>query len=146
MLSTYLDNNKIIVDLDATNYHQALEILIQKSSEKDNKALLEAIFKREKLMKTTLGKGMAFPRVHVANKDSSEIMVGISKNAIDARGFDLINIRIIVLFIFSSQDDHAAILAECLHLLNDNSMRAELLQVSNGEEFIARVREWERSE
>lgn len=143
MLSSYLDTNKIIVDLNAKTFHDAVQQLIKRSCEQNHEILLVKLLDRERLMSTALGKGVAFPRVLIPDKTLSEIIIGISKNGIDSRGFDLVPITMIVLHIFSPQDDHAAILAESLHVFNDNTMRTELLQARNGEEFVQRVREWE---
>jgi mannitol/fructose-specific phosphotransferase system IIA component (Ntr-type) len=143
MLSTYLDASKIIIDLHAKTYREALQKMIERSSCQDHTLLLAGILDREQLMSTALGKGMAFPRVHVTDKEVSEILIGINRNGIDSRGFDLVPIYFLVLHIFSPKDDHASILAQSLHLFNDDTMRAELLQVTSGDEFIRCVKEWE---
>ena len=143
MLSTYLDTGKIMIDLHVKTYHEMLQKMIDKSVEQDHAGLLAQVLEREQLMSTALGKGLAFPRVHVPSKPVTEILIGINRNGIDSRGFDLVPIYFVVLHIFSPEDDHASILAQSLHLFNDDTMRAELLQAESVDAFITRVKEWE---
>lgn len=145
MLSPLLEEEKIILDLCAPSISNALKTMVEKSSEADKETVLARALEREKVMSTALGKGMALPRVHMPDKIKSEIIIGISPQGIDAYGFDLVPIKIIMLFLFSPNDDHASILAKSLQLLNDDTVRAELLQARSVGDLIALIRTWEEA-
>lgn len=123
----------------------ALTTMVEKSSEVDKATILAKVLEREKVMSTAPGKGIALPRVHMLDKTKSEVIIGISTHGIDAYGFDLVPIKIIMFFLFSPNDDHASILAESLQMLNDDTVRAELLQVRSAGELIERIRIWEEA-
>jgi mannitol/fructose-specific phosphotransferase system IIA component (Ntr-type) len=145
MLSPFIEEQKIIFDLHAHSISDALTAMVGKSSEVDKATILAKVLDRENVMSTALGKGIALPRVHLLDKTRSEVIIGISPHGINARGFDLVPIKIIILFLFSPNDDHASILAESLQILNDDTVRTELLQARSAGELIERIRVWEEA-
>jgi len=52
-------------------------------------------------------------------------------------------VKIIFLYLFSKKDDYPSILAQSLRLLNEDSLRAELLNSKTREEIIAAIKAWE---
>lgn len=143
MLSELLDENKILIHLSAQSLPDAIRIMLEKSDEKEHETIMQAIMDRESLMSTAIGKGVALPRTIIPGKKQSEIIIGMNPEGIAAQCFDLTPTRIIVLYLLSSNDDHATILAESLRLLNDDTLRVELQKVKRGHDFIATIRKWE---
>lgn len=143
MLADYLDTKKIVLDLDAQDLRQALVKMLSISDEQKHDALLDDMMTRESLMSTVLGKGVAVPRIVIEGKKKTEVIIGLSKKGIDMKSFDRVPVRIVMLHLLASSDDYASILAQSLRLLNDESLRNDLLTCKNQEEIITTMRQWE---
>ncbi|MCK4673775.1 PTS sugar transporter subunit IIA [candidate division WOR-3 bacterium] len=143
MLAEYFEKNRILLNFKAKDFKKALEKMLIVSSEKKHSQIIDTIIKRESLMPTVLGKGVALPRVIIANKEKTEIIIAISQKGINFKGFDLLPVKIIFLYLFSKKDDYPSILAQSLRLLNEDSLRAELLNSKTREEIIAAIKAWE---
>ncbi|KPJ74173.1 hypothetical protein AMJ52_01540 [candidate division TA06 bacterium DG_78] len=116
-----------------------------RSQRKNHAEIIASLLKRESLMPTALGKGIAVPRIILDDKFGTEIIVAISHKGIDLNSFDRLPVKIIFLCLFSKSDTHSALLAHCLHLLNDGSMRTELLAAKTAEEVVRLIGEREKT-
>lgn len=143
MLTDYLDKRHIIVGLDAHDLRGALHEMLKISREKAHSELIDRIMERENLMTTALGKGIAIPRIIIEKKRRSEIIIAVSKKGVKAPTLDLLSIKILFLCLFSEYDNHAEILAQILRLLNDDTLRGELLTIGSPEECYTIIHEWE---
>ena len=120
MVVDYLNKNKILFDLDAVNYKQTIKQMLDISEVKTSEAI-ERIMERESTMSTALGKGVALPRVVLENIT-------------------------VILHLFSKYDDHAAILARTLRLMNDDNLKNEIINCRTGDDVLEVIREWEDEE
>lgn len=145
MLGQYLERKKVLLNFTADTLEKGLMKMLEMSDERDRMALVKHVLDREDLMPTSLGKGVALPRIHVRDKDRSEIILALSPAGLPFRSFDQQQTRIIALFLFSANDDAASLLAQSLRLFNDDSLRTELLKCATEEEVIATVKKWERN-
>ncbi|MGB3341949.1 MAG: PTS sugar transporter subunit IIA [bacterium] len=145
MLAEYLNKNKILFDISAANYQQAIESLLQ-FSEADTSHVIEQIMERESIMSTALGKGVALPRIVLDNQRKTEVIMGIVQKGLKFKSFDLVPIKIIILHLFAKNDDHTAILAHTLRLMNDDNLKNEIINCRNAENVIDVIKEWEEEE
>ncbi len=143
MLGEYLHKNKILLNFTADSIEKSLMKMLEVSDEKANTALVQEILDREALMPTSLGKGIALPRLHVKNKDRTEIILALSPDGLPFRSFDQQQTRIIVLFLFSEKDNAASLLAQSLRVFNDDSLRSDLVNCSTEDEVIQTIKRWE---
>jgi len=143
MLAEYFTQAKILLNFEAKDYKQALKQMLAVSSEKNRPQILELITKREALMPTALGKGIALPRIILDDKKKTEMVIALSPKGINANSFDRLPVKIVFLFLFSKMNDYPSILAQSLRLLNDDSMRTELLQCKTADEIIMAIKQWE---
>jgi len=143
MLSEYLEKDRIIHNLKAADFKQALKKMIAVSSERKSARIIDEIMERESLMSTVLGKGVALPRITPVHKEKTEIIIGVSRSGVNMKSFDLRPVKIIFLYLFSKKDDFASILAQSLRLLNEDSLRAEILNSKTAEDIIAAIKKWE---
>ncbi len=143
MLVKYFEKNRILLNFEAADFNQALKKMLLVSSEKKHSEIIKMIMERESLMSTALGKGVALPRAVIENKGKTEIIIAISQKGINLKSFDLFPVKIIILYLFSKKDDYSSILAQTLQFLNDDSLRAELLNSKTGDEIIAAIKNWE---
>ncbi len=143
MLADYLAREKIFLNFEAKDYKQAVEKMLAASSEKGLPQIVDMFMKREALMSTALGKGIALPRIVLDDKKKTELIIALSTKGINANGFDRSPVKIIFLLLFSKTDDHPSILGQCLRLLNDGALRTELLSCKTPDEVIIAIKEWE---
>ncbi len=143
MLGEYLHKNKILLNFTADSIEKSLMKMLEVSDEKANTVLVQEILDREALMPTSLGKGIALPRLHVKNKDRTEIILALSPDGLPFRSFDQQQTRIIVLFLFSEKDNAASLLAQSLRVFNDDSLRSDLVNCSTEDEVIQTIKRWE---
>lgn len=144
MLAEYLAPQKIILDLKENNYRETLKKMVGLSNEMDVDQVLDGIYGREKIMPTALGKGIFLPRVVIDEKSRSEVIVAINHSGVVFEDYGTSVASIIMLFLFSKHDDRAAILAQGLRLLNDDSLRATLLDCRKPEDVIRAITDWEK--
>lgn len=143
MLADYLAREKILLNFEAKDYKQALKKMLAVSSEKNIPQIIDMFMKRETLMPTTLGKGIALPRIVVDDKKKTELIIAFSSKGIHANSFDRLPIKIVFLFLFSKTEDYPSILAQSLRLLNDSALRTELLVSKTVDEIMNAIHEWE---
>ena len=144
MLGEYLHKNKILLNFTADSIEKSLIKMLEVSDEKaQTAALIQDIMDRETLMQTSLGKGIALPRCRVKNKDRTEVILALSPDGLPFRSFDQQQTRIIVLFLFSENDNAASLLAQSLRLFNDDNLRSDLVQCSTEDEVIQIIERWE---
>jgi mannitol/fructose-specific phosphotransferase system IIA component (Ntr-type) len=143
LLADYLEEGKILIGFEEQSYRGLLSKMLACSAEHDTAILLDRIFERDKVMTTTPGKGMYLPRVIIKDKPKSEIIIAINPHGICFDDYAGLPAKIIVLFLFSANDDHATIIARCLRMLNDDSLLADLLESKKPKEVINLIRKWE---
>ncbi|HEC88442.1 MAG TPA: PTS sugar transporter subunit IIA [Thermoplasmata archaeon] len=143
MLTEYLEKNKILLEFRALDFKQLLKRMLKLSEERNCGSLIKKIIERERLMSTALGKGVALPRVVLENKAKTEIIIAVSKRGVNLTASDLVPVKIIFLFLFSKKDDYSLLLAESLRMLNDDTLRSEILNVKSAEELIQKIKKWE---
>ena len=143
MLSAYLDERKVLLNVEERTFRGLLEKMLQRSIEKDVESIITRILEREKIMPTILGKGIFLPRVILKGKDRSEVIIVVSPAGIAFEDYGATPASIVMLFLFAAQDDHPAILAQSLRLLTDDSLRADLLLGKKPKDVIKAIRKWE---
>jgi mannitol/fructose-specific phosphotransferase system IIA component (Ntr-type) len=145
MLAEYLAKNKILFNIEAADYQQVLRKLLGVSNADIDQAMRK-ITEREAIMSTVLGKGIALPRATLDDLPETEIIIGIIPKGLKLGSFDLIPTRIIILHLFTREDDRASILAQTLRLMNDDNLKNEIIHCRDADNVINTVREWEEEE
>ncbi len=143
MLSEYLAKERVLLNLKTANLKEALTQMLRMSTEKNHSAIIDSIMKRESLMSTALGKGIALPRIIIEDKAKTEVIVALSPQGISMKSLDLLPVRIIFLYLFSEKDEYPAILAQSLRLLSEESLRAALLNSKAPDDLITIIKKWE---
>jgi PTS system nitrogen regulatory IIA component len=109
-LGHLLEPSRVIL-LDAKNKHEALETLIDNLAEApeihDRDALAEAVYRREELMSTGIGLGVAVPHVRIPSVSTLAMSVGLNREELtDYESLDSIPVRLIFL-IAARETQHA---------------------------------------
>ncbi len=138
VISQYLDP-KLIAFLDGESRDEILAKLVKllKASGKlrDDKAFLEAIINREKIVTTGIGMGVAIPHAKLPAFDDFFIAIAILKEGIDWKALDNSPVRLI--FMIGGPDDkqteYLQILSGLTTALKDESRRKSLLRQEDPE-------------
>ena len=143
MLADYIAEQKVLLNMDETSYKGVLLSMLDVSTEDDCAGIVEKILDREKIMPTALGKGLFLPRVILKEKPKSEVIIAVNSKGLTFEDYGAQTASIIMLFLFSEHDDHAALLAQSLRLLTDDCLRTDLLKSKKPKDVIKAIREWE---
>lgn len=143
MLADYLAEERMLLNFEAQSYRQALQAMLAKSTESNDLQLVDKILERENIMPTAMGSGIFLPRVVIPGKAKSEVIIAVNASGVSFDEYGTQTANIIMLFLFSENNDYAALLAQSLRMLNDESLRADILESKNAGEVIEVIREWE---
>lgn len=143
MLSEYVKKDRILLDFTASDYEQTLKKMLTCSGRKNHVGIIDAILKRESLMSTALGMGIALPRLVLDDNIETELIIAISPGGINLNSLDRLPVKIILLCLFSKNDDYPAILAQSLRGLNDDSLRTELIKATTEDKIVKFIKSWE---
>lgn len=131
----YLQPESILI-LDGETKKTALEEIISYATTRctlDDAQLREAIWKREKMMTTGIGNGLALPHIRVAGFPSPLVIVGLCQNPIaDYRTLDNEPVRLIVFLAADEKDQEAylKILGSISVKLKDKDVMTEILEAA----------------
>jgi mannitol/fructose-specific phosphotransferase system IIA component (Ntr-type) len=144
MLFEYLEPERILLNAEGNNYRELLSRMLDRSSVTDIPGTADKIIEREKIMPTALGKGIFLPRVVVDDIERTEVFVALNHGGLVFDDYGTAVANVIVLFLFSKKDDYIALLAQSLRLLNDDSLRSDLLHCRKADDVIKTVGDWEK--
>ena len=128
----YLEADSILM-LEGHTKKEVLEEIITYATTRctlDDIQLREAIWKREKMMTTGIGNGLALPHIRVAGFPAPLVIVGRCQNEItDYRTLDNAPVRLIVFLAADEKDQEAylKILGSISVKLKDKDLMAEIL-------------------
>ncbi len=139
-ISDFIDETRI-KDLEADNKKEALDEMLELISSSQNitniTAFKKAIFKRESLMSTGIGLGIAIPHAKIPECDDFVIAIGRLKNGIEYESLDDKPVRLIFMIGASDKQDkeYIRLLSRLVLRLKDNHILKELLQAKDKQEI-----------
>lgn len=137
-----LSKKTVLPSLKVANKEEALERLIASFSDQvDNdklEAIRKAVFEREKIMSTGVGKGLAIPHGKSAGIEENYAAFALLEEPIDYEAIDGEPVQMIFLLVGpqSSNRLHIKMLSRISRLMNNNSFRENLKKSSSSEEII----------
>ena len=112
---------------------------------KDVDKVRQAIFEREKIMSTGVGKGFAIPHGKTDAVTDIVAAFGVTENPIDYQSLDHEPVRL--LFLLIGKDSlvgaHIKLLSRISRLMNKEELRSRLLQADNSAEILQILKEEE---
>lgn len=138
----YLQPDSILL-LEGKTKKEILEEIISYATTRctlDDIQLREAIWKREKMMTTGIGDGLALPHIRVAGFPVPLVIVGRCSNPItDYRTLDNAPVRLVVFLAADEKDQDAylKILGSISTKLKDKALMAEIMAAPGKEEILS---------
>lgn len=111
----------------------------------DAEALRQAVWSREEIMSTGVGKGLGLPHAKSSAVAESIAAFGVTQHPIDFGAIDDQPVRLVFLLAGpeSAKSEHIRILSRVSRLMNRQSFRQQLLEAETPEEVVARFHEAE---
>lgn len=137
----YLQQDSILL-LEGTTKKAALEEIISYATTRctmDDTQLREAIWKREKMMTTGIGNGLALPHIRVTGFPAPLVIVGLCQTPIaDYRTLDNEPVRLIVFLAADEKDQDAylKILGSISVKLKDPELMQQILANANDKKAV----------
>lgn len=145
-LSELLREDLVKIGLEGEDKEEVFEemvhLLVQSGSLADREEALTALWEREKMMTTGIGKGLAIPHGKVASKIGLKVAMGISPEGIDYESLDHEPVYV-VLMVFSQDDDpgpHIQALAEISRLFSVPGFTDRVRSVKSYDELIEMIK------
>lgn len=146
-----LNEQTVLPDLKVSNKKEALDELISSLSEQvdeqERKAIRKAVFEREKIMSTGVGKGLAIPHGKADDISDNYAAFALLSEAIEYDAIDGEPVNMIFLLVGpqSSNRFHIKMLSRISRLMNNNTFREKLANSLSAEEIIEIFSEEEKA-
>lgn len=137
-----LDSSTVLPDLKASTKEEVLNELISslssKVSEDELEAIREAVFEREKIMSTGVGKGLAIPHGKASGIRDNYAAFALLDSPVEYDAIDGEPVTMVFLLVGpqSSNSFHIKMLSRISRLMNNSEFRKELNNCSTAEEII----------
>ena len=142
-LSELLNENAVSLRLKAREKREALVELVDllESGHGFNSQgeILDRVMRRESMMSTAIGNGVAIPHGKARSVDRMAAAVGVSPEGLDFESEDRQPVYLLVLLVSpeSATTQHVRVLANLSRLLKEESVRKQLREARNPEAFMA---------
>lgn len=150
-LSDILTPDLVQIPLEADTKSEVIsrliDILVRNGKLKEPAAAKAAVLKREELMTTGVGKGVALPHGKYTETEDVLIACGISKKGIDFDAIDGQPVHIFVLLLTPEKypNKHLKLLSKFSRILNIAACREKLLSAGNAAEIITVLDEFDKT-
>lgn len=140
-LAEILTTDLILYPVKAATKEEAIsrlvDVLVKNGKLTEPKEAKSAVFKREEIMTTGVGKGVALPHGKYAHTEEVLISFGISKDGVNFDAIDGQPVHIFVLLLTPEKypGKHLKLLSKFSRMLNIAECREELLAADSSEEI-----------
>ena len=137
-----LNEDNVLPNLNVSNKKEALEQVISSLSSQVSKEELEAIhdavFEREEIMSTGVGKGLAIPHGKTAAIDDNYAAFALLKDGIEYQAIDGEPVRMIFLLVGPQDSNrlHIKMLSRISRLMNNNAFTEKLVEANSSKKII----------
>ncbi|MFH1380081.1 MAG: PTS sugar transporter subunit IIA [bacterium] len=149
-VTDYVDKNRILLNFCASDKQEAIQKLsltLKDASEiSDYKKFMQAVFERENLSSTGIGKSVAIPHARTDAVNKFIIAIGRLQDGIDFNALDSRPVQLIFLMGTPQKDginQYLKILAHLTRLLKKDAVKDKLLEAKKPEEIITAFAEFE---
>lgn len=144
-----LNTETVLPNLEATDKTEVLDKLVSslegKVSNGELEKIREAVFEREKIMSTGVGKGLAIPHGKAAGIEQTYAAFAILKDPVDYEAIDDEPVNMVFLLVGpqASNSLHIKMLSRISRLMNNSEFRSRLQECNTAEEIIEQFKDQE---
>jgi fructose-specific phosphotransferase system IIA component len=139
----------VLPNLEANDKTEVLDKLVDslrgEVSNNELEKIREAVFERERIMSTGVGKGLAIPHGKAAGIEQTYAAFAILKAPVDYKAIDDEPVSMVFLLVGpqASNSLHIKMLSRISRLMNNRDFRDRLLKCTSAEEIIKQFKEEE---
>jgi fructose-specific phosphotransferase system IIA component len=139
----------VIPNMEASDKSEVLERLVSslkgQVSNGELEKIREAVFEREKIMSTGVGKGLAIPHGKAAGIEQTYAAFGMLKDAVDYEAIDDQPVNMVFLLVGpqASNSLHIKMLSRISRLMNNSDFRDRLRKCETADEIIEQFKDEE---
>ena len=143
----YIDNSYVILDLKASNKDEAIsEMLIYSESKglRINIAqTIESMYKKEDIISSGLGYGVAFPHVRTNEVEDNDLIFAVSKKGLNYSALDKKPVHLLTMFLTNkkSNDKYLGLLSLFTKISRMSMYSVVLLESKTEEEFKTKMKD-----
>lgn len=136
-----INQSTILANLQVQNkeelLHKMVDVLEKKVNETQLKEIRDAVFEREKIMSTGVGKSLAIPHGKVASIEENYASFAVLENPIDYESIDDKPVKMAFLLVGPAGENrlHIKLLSRISRLMNSTTFRERLSECKNAEEI-----------
>ena len=141
-IGALLRKENVRLGVEATDKEALIRSLVKSLSTKgevDLDQVAEDVLERERRLSTAVGYGVALPHAKTSAVDSTEVMTAVLAKPLDFESFDGEPVRLVFLMIGppAASRQHIQILGRVSRILNDESVRGQLLEAKDPSDVVA---------
>jgi len=142
IIKKYIKKEHIKVSLEGETteeIYKELFTLLEKTNEiESSEDALKSLLKRDEVIEPYRGKGILIARLPLICERKISLVIGIKKEGLKKEVFDRekINLFLIILTPKSGNEEYINLLSEISHLLNQDSIKEDILEAKSREEVI----------
>ncbi len=138
--ATYFVESQNIYFLEGREKSEIIEELLSKIPKENFKNFEEVkneLVKREELMSTGIGLGIAFPHIGSVNVDKMSVSVGILKNGVEWGSIDEKPVKIVILIVYPSKKrtEYLTLISKLSSVLKEDMNRNRIEKSQDSEEI-----------
>lgn len=150
-LTDVLSINSIDIKDNVESKESLIRMLIDNAAHNgnitDKNAAFSDVIAREKIMSTGVGKGIALPHAKTNHIKSATCSLALIHEPIDYQSLDDMPVQLCILLLSKSSNIslHLKMLSQISRLLNNDSLRNQILESNTREEIYEVIRNFEES-
>ncbi|MCR4416149.1 MAG: PTS sugar transporter subunit IIA [Ignavibacteria bacterium] len=141
-VSEYLNEENVLLDVEAKDKYELIDKLIDVAAKSgkilDKEKVREAVYEREKILSTGVGKGFAVPHGKTDAVNDIVLAFAITKEPLDYQALDNQPVRLVMLMVGKDSlvSSHIKLLSRISRLMNNDEFRENLLNAKTKEEVL----------
>lgn len=127
--------------------HALLDMLVDQPAVIDPMEMRRAVFERERVMSTGVGKGLGLPHAKTSAVEETLAAFAVTAEPVDFGSIDSQKVSLVFLLVGSekAKSEHVKILSRISRILNRDAFRKRLLQVRDADELLLLFQEGEQA-
>jgi PTS system fructose-specific IIC component len=148
-VSEYLNEDNVLLNVEAKDKYDLIDKLIEVASKSgkilDKEKVRQAVYEREKILSTGVGKGFAVPHGKTDAVNDIVLAFAITKEPLDYEALDNQPVRLVMLMVGKDSlvSSHIKLLSRISRLMNNDEFRENLLNAKTKEEVLDNFRKEE---
>jgi fructose-specific phosphotransferase system IIA component len=141
-VSEYLNEDNVLLNVEARDKYELIDKLIDVAAKSgkilDKEKVREAVYEREKILSTGVGKGFAVPHGKTDAVNDIVLAFAITKEPLNYEALDNQPVRLVMLMVGKDSlvSSHIKLLSRISRLMNNDDFRENLLNAKTKQEVL----------